>query len=334
VLPGETMEFPFQFKSHKPGIFTESWVLMTEPQLLSGGKMYIRLYAIAYDTDEMKEKRENVKQMLQARESTSAAKSAFDKILNIAFTKSEEKAHFGDLSFAKNNAKTRFDFSNARWHGKVDFAYRHDDVDRLCAIWDRYSAAGEEWDFDIAALKERVADAETAENDNDVETDLRNINEVVNNLRLNTLIQERRTNLLTVDRIRENTQVATGMFSQMIYKLTDAACNMKAVLKLDARPEKNKSDTKQKERPSSNKSSREGTRESTRSKASKVSLVKADPAPQPVVSQAIPEHEETIVESTVDLVEHQKQLSERLHTLTESLFTNFVDSMLESFEKR
>merc|ERR1712131_87895 len=221
VLPGETLEFPFQFKSHKPGIFTESWVLMTEPQLLSGGKMYIRLYAIAYDTDEMKEKRENVREMLQTRESTSAAKSAFDKILNIAFARSEEKAQFGDLSFAKNNAKTKFDYSNAKWHGKVTFAYKHDDVDKLRSIWNRYSEDGEQWDFDISSLKDRVADGETDENDNDVENDLKTINEIVNSLRKNTLIQERRTNLLSVDRTKENKQIAAGMFGQMIYKLTD-----------------------------------------------------------------------------------------------------------------
>merc|ERR1712131_242567 len=120
----------------------------------------------------------------------------------------------------------------------------------------------------------------------------------------------------------ENKQVAAGMFGQMIYKLTDAAFNMKNVMKLDGSSEKK--GVKEKGRPSSNKSSRESTRESNRTKASKLNLSKPEQTPQSV-SQTIPEHEESVVESTVDLLEQQKQLTERLHTLTDSLFTTFVD---------
>merc|ERR1719454_2845384 len=47
VLPGETINFPFYFKSNKPGIFSESWVLVTEPALLNSGAISLRLYAIA-----------------------------------------------------------------------------------------------------------------------------------------------------------------------------------------------------------------------------------------------------------------------------------------------
>jgi len=330
VLPGETIEFPFRFKSQKPGIFTESWILATEPELLIGC-INIRLYAIAYDTDEMKEKRENVRQMLQARESTAAAKSAFDRMLNQAFTQADEKAHFGDLSFAKNNAKTRFDYSNARWQGKVDFEYRHDDVARLQKIWARYSPEADEWNFDIAALKERVADAADLDDppaNADPEDDLMQINTIVNNLRKNTSVKQRRQDLLTVDKTREYRKAATGMFGQMIYRMVDAGYGLKAAMKLDEPTNRPKSDTKK--RPNSNQSSRESQR--SNKSESKVNVAAKAPAKEAPVRQAIPEESEPKIESAVDLVERKKQFTDRMHTVGDSLFTGFIESILESFE--
>ena len=43
VLPGDTLNFPFIFKSPNAGIFTETWELMTRPTLCGGAPIRITL---------------------------------------------------------------------------------------------------------------------------------------------------------------------------------------------------------------------------------------------------------------------------------------------------
>ena len=275
VLPGDTVHFPFHFKSRKPGIFTENWVLETEPSLLSGGTISLRLYAIAYDTDEMKEKRETVKRMLSGRESGSASKAAFEDILVKAFDEVSKKACGMDLGFALHNVENRFKFSNSQWQGKVDFVYRQDEVGILEKIWRKY-VKEEHWNYDISELKSRVTNVlteiiggeksgvkkssekksvENVENqenpdnqeiekehrensgvkctEEEIETDLMRINQVVNNLRENRVLQTRRSNLLMVEKVQQRKSDATYYFNQMAYKLFDSGAGLKVSMKLD-----------------------------------------------------------------------------------------------------
>ena len=43
ILPGDTLKFPFIFKSPSAGIFTETWELMTRPTLCGGAPIRITL---------------------------------------------------------------------------------------------------------------------------------------------------------------------------------------------------------------------------------------------------------------------------------------------------
>ena len=43
ILPGDTLNFPFVFKSANAGIFTETWELMTKPILCGGAPIRIHL---------------------------------------------------------------------------------------------------------------------------------------------------------------------------------------------------------------------------------------------------------------------------------------------------
>ena len=43
ILSGDTLNFPFVFKSANAGIFTETWELMTKPILCGGAPIRIPL---------------------------------------------------------------------------------------------------------------------------------------------------------------------------------------------------------------------------------------------------------------------------------------------------
>ena len=43
ILPGDTLNFPFIFKSSNAGIFTETWELMTKPTLCGGAPIRVTL---------------------------------------------------------------------------------------------------------------------------------------------------------------------------------------------------------------------------------------------------------------------------------------------------
>ena len=43
ILPGDTLNFPFIFKSPNAGIFTETWELMTKPILCGGAPISVTL---------------------------------------------------------------------------------------------------------------------------------------------------------------------------------------------------------------------------------------------------------------------------------------------------
>jgi hypothetical protein len=57
ILPGETKNFTFFFKSSKAGIFRESWEFGTHPTLLGGALLQVNLYAVSLAQDIFKDDR-------------------------------------------------------------------------------------------------------------------------------------------------------------------------------------------------------------------------------------------------------------------------------------
>ena len=57
VLPGETMKFPFVFKSPNPGVFQEQWEFQTRPLLCGGAALIVTLRGVSLQEDKFKQQR-------------------------------------------------------------------------------------------------------------------------------------------------------------------------------------------------------------------------------------------------------------------------------------
>ncbi|KAJ7394063.1 hypothetical protein OS493_003736 [Desmophyllum pertusum] len=81
ILPGDTLKFPFIFKSPNAGIFTETWELMTKPTLCGGAPIRVTLRGVAVEDDIYKEARQQIEQELAHREAVETASRLLDEIL-------------------------------------------------------------------------------------------------------------------------------------------------------------------------------------------------------------------------------------------------------------
>ncbi|XP_054833629.1 MYCBP-associated protein isoform X2 [Eublepharis macularius] len=68
ILPGQTRNFSFIFKSLNAGIFRESWEFGTHPVLLGGAVLQVALWGIAVYEDKTSGLREKLKKDIEARE--------------------------------------------------------------------------------------------------------------------------------------------------------------------------------------------------------------------------------------------------------------------------
>lgn len=82
ILPGDTLNFPFLFKSPNAGIFTETWELMTKPILCGGAPIRITLRGVAVEDDIYKEARQQIEQELAHREAVATAARILKEILD------------------------------------------------------------------------------------------------------------------------------------------------------------------------------------------------------------------------------------------------------------
>jgi len=60
ILPGETMKFPFVFKSPNAGVFQEQWQLETRPVVCGGAMLLVTLRGIAFAEDKYKGQRQQL----------------------------------------------------------------------------------------------------------------------------------------------------------------------------------------------------------------------------------------------------------------------------------
>ncbi|EDO31470.1 predicted protein [Nematostella vectensis] len=82
ILPGETLKFPFIFKSLNAGIFSENWELLTEPVLCGGGAIRVCLRGIAIEEDVYADARREIEKELAHREAIEAAARILQEILD------------------------------------------------------------------------------------------------------------------------------------------------------------------------------------------------------------------------------------------------------------
>ena len=60
LLPGESLKFPFVFKSPNAGIFSEMWQLDTRPVLCGGAALQVTLRGVALQEDKNKTQRHHL----------------------------------------------------------------------------------------------------------------------------------------------------------------------------------------------------------------------------------------------------------------------------------
>uniref|UniRef100_A0A8C4WHA0 MYCBP associated protein n=1 Tax=Gopherus evgoodei TaxID=1825980 RepID=A0A8C4WHA0_9SAUR len=85
ILPGETRNFSFFFKSGKAGIFSESWEFGTHPMLLGGAVLQVSLWGIAVYEDKLaglRDELEVTKWLLAAREVAVIVKENLKELLD------------------------------------------------------------------------------------------------------------------------------------------------------------------------------------------------------------------------------------------------------------
>ena len=57
ILPGDTMKFPFVFKSPNAGVFNEQWHLETKPVVCGGAALVVTLRGVAIQEDKFQRER-------------------------------------------------------------------------------------------------------------------------------------------------------------------------------------------------------------------------------------------------------------------------------------
>lgn len=82
VLPGETLRFPFVFKSECAGVFTEQWLLETRPVLCGGAALVLTLRGVALQEDKFEKKREELECDLEAKQSQQVVAQLMQEILS------------------------------------------------------------------------------------------------------------------------------------------------------------------------------------------------------------------------------------------------------------
>ncbi|KAG8129105.1 hypothetical protein E2320_015874 [Naja naja] len=82
ILPGETINFSFIFKSSSGGIFNESWEFSTHPELLGGAMLQVTLWGIALYEDTTVKLREDLEKDLEAREIAVIVEENLEELLN------------------------------------------------------------------------------------------------------------------------------------------------------------------------------------------------------------------------------------------------------------
>ncbi|KAG3269239.1 MYCBP associated protein, transcript variant X1 [Ictidomys tridecemlineatus] len=81
ILPGETKNFTFFFKSSSAGIFRECWEFKTHPTLLGGALLQVNLHAVSLAQDIFKDERKFLESKLATHDAVSIAKDVLQELL-------------------------------------------------------------------------------------------------------------------------------------------------------------------------------------------------------------------------------------------------------------
>nr|XP_021144170.1 MYCBP-associated protein isoform X1 [Columba livia] len=128
ILPGETRQFVFIFKSESAGIFSESWEFRTHPLLLGGALLQVTLWGIAVYEDKLADLREKLESDLAARVRAAVVKESLKKSL-VRIRTPERTPSPVDACVTEEEL---FQLKNPKLH------YRHRVVQQLHELWRKH----------------------------------------------------------------------------------------------------------------------------------------------------------------------------------------------------
>ncbi|XP_019849716.1 PREDICTED: MYCBP-associated protein-like isoform X2 [Amphimedon queenslandica] len=89
ILPGRNLSLDFIFKSPNPGIFSETWEIVTRPVLLSNNgqsPLYVTLKGVSFQPDLYQEKRDMIERKLYHDVAKATSKRLVDQLVNTIHT--------------------------------------------------------------------------------------------------------------------------------------------------------------------------------------------------------------------------------------------------------
>uniref|UniRef100_A0A8C6S044 MYCBP associated protein n=1 Tax=Nannospalax galili TaxID=1026970 RepID=A0A8C6S044_NANGA len=131
ILPGETKNFTFFFKSLNAGIFRECWEFGTHPTLLGGAGLQVTLRAISLTQDIFRDERKFLENKLTGQEAVTVAQSVLQELLRGISTPQRMPSPVD----AYLTEEDLFCYRNPRLY------YQYQVVQNLHQLWDQYKEA-------------------------------------------------------------------------------------------------------------------------------------------------------------------------------------------------
>ncbi|KAH9508488.1 hypothetical protein Btru_055327, partial [Bulinus truncatus] len=150
ILPGETMKFPFVFKSPNPGVFTEQWNLETRPIVCGGAALLVTLRGFGIFQDKFKEQREKLERELLERQAKEICSRLLYELVNNIRTRERSPSPIDayvteEELFIRNN---------------LGFQYEHDKISQLKELYSQLFPEEERaenvWSLSIEDLQESI----------------------------------------------------------------------------------------------------------------------------------------------------------------------------------
>lgn len=149
ILPGDTLNFPFIFKSPNAGIFTETWELMTKPILCGGAPIRITLRGVAVEEDIYKDARQQIEEELAHRQAVETAARILDEILDGVRTPERARSPV-DAYITEEEIFRR---------ANEGMYFQDEIVQELKQIYAQLEEEGE-WDLSVHSLQQRIMSVE------------------------------------------------------------------------------------------------------------------------------------------------------------------------------
>ncbi|XP_057571147.1 MYCBP-associated protein isoform X5 [Hippopotamus amphibius kiboko] len=128
ILPGETRNFTFFFKSLHAGIFRESWEFGTHPTLLGGALLQVNLHAVSLTQDIFRDERKLLESKLASHEAVTIVENVLQELLRGILTPERAQSPV-DACLTEEDL---FHHRNPRLY------YQHQVVQNLHRLWRQY----------------------------------------------------------------------------------------------------------------------------------------------------------------------------------------------------